>query len=86
MLNMDMFGHYRFFVRGEIKDLQAFTINLTWYHSALAEIGSIADDGIGGTTLNLIVKNPEREEDIRKICKDFGVIGFSSFEELKEMA
>ena len=83
MMNKDMFGHYRFYVRGDLEGLKYFTINLTWYHSALAEIGSIADDGLGNLTLNLIVKDPDREEDIRKLCKSAKVTGFASFKELE---
>ena len=82
MLNKDMFGNLRFYVRGEREDLERFTINLTWYHSAMAEIGSFVDHGDGRCTLNLIVKDEEREEDLRKLANRFNVVGFASFDEI----
>ena len=84
MLNTDMFGNLRFYVRGEREDLERFTINLTWYHSALAEIGSFVDHGDGRCTLNLIVKQDNVEEDLRKLACRFNVKGFASFDELKD--
>ena len=83
MLNKDMFNNYRFYVRGERVDLERFTINLTWYHSALAMIGSVNDNGDGICTLNLIVKDEVREKDLRALAYRFNVIGFASFDELK---
>lgn len=85
MLNKDMFGNYRFYVRGDEENLKKFTIELTWFHSALAEIGSVGEDSIkrGLYTLNLIVKDPEREDYLRKLAKEFNVIGFASFKEIE---
>ena len=84
MLMPDMFGDLRFYVRGEKDDLERFTINLTWYHSALARIGSFVDHGDGRFTLNLIVNDENNEEDLRKLACRFNVIGFASFDELKK--
>ena len=84
MLNTDMFGNLRFYVRGEREDLERFTINLTWYHSALAEIGSFVDHGDGRCTLNLVVKQADVEDDLRKLANRFNVRGFASFDELKK--
>ena len=87
MLNTDMFGNYRFYVKGEKSDLERFTIELTWYHSALAEIGSVAEESYPRDIfiLNLRVKDPEREDYLRKLAKQFKCIGFSSFKELKDI-
>ena len=86
MLGQDMFGHYRFYVMGNKEKIKDFTIDLTWYHSALAEIGSVVEDQFSGDiTLNIIVKDPEREDYLRKMATKFGVVGFSSFKELKAM-
>ena len=83
MLKTDMFGNLRFYVRGEREDCERFTINLTWYHSALAEIGSFVDHGDGIVTLNLVVKQDDVEDDLRKLAYRFNVKGFASFDELK---
>ena len=86
MLGQDMFGHYRFYVRGEKKYVEQFTIELTWYHSALAEIGSVVEDQFEDCiTLNLIVKDPDREDYLRKLASKFMCVSFSSFKELKDM-
>ena len=79
MLKTEMFGNLRFYVRGERGDLERFTINLTWYHSALAEIGSFVDHGDGICTLNLVVKQDDVEDDLRKLAYRFNVKGFASF-------
>ena len=84
MLKTDMFGHLRFYVRGERADLERFTINLAWYHSALAEIGSMVDHGDGIVTLNLIVREEDNEDQLRALADRFHVIGFASFDELKK--
>jgi len=84
MLGQDMFGHYRFYVRGLQRNLENFTIDLTWYHSALAEIGSVVEDQIndGIYTLNIIVKDPEREDYLRKMALKYDCVGFASWKEL----
>ena len=86
MLGQDMFGHYRFYVKGNMKNIKDFTIDLTWYHSALAEIGSVVEDQFKDEiTLNIIVKDPEREDWLRKLALKYDCVGFSSFKELKDM-
>lgn len=83
MLNKDMFNNPRFYVRGERDDLERFTIDLTWYHSALAEIGSIVDHEDGKITLNLILKNEDGGATLRALAAKFNTIGFASFDELR---
>lgn len=85
MMGQDMFGHYRFYVTGEKEDLERFTIELTWYHSALAEIGSVAEYSYPRDKyiLNLIAKDPEREDYLRKLAEKFNCIGFTSFKEVE---
>jgi hypothetical protein len=84
MLKTDKFGNLRFYVRGEREDCERFTINLAWYHSALAEIGSFVVRGDGIVTLNLVVKQDDVEDDLRKLAYKFNVKGFASFDELKD--
>jgi len=84
MLNKDLFGNLRFYVRGERSDCERFTINLMWYHSALADFGSFIDHGDGIITLNLRVKSEDYEDDLRALAYRFNVKGFASFDELKK--
>lgn len=85
MMGQDMFGNYRFYVTGEKEDLERFTIELTWYHSALAEIGSVAEQSYPRERfiLNLRVKDPDREDYLRKLANNFKCIGFTSFKEME---
>ena len=62
---------FRMYVRGTEENCKEFTIDLTWYHSAAAGIGSIVkNDETGAITLNLIADR-ERKEDIERWAKKF---------------
>lgn len=71
MLGKDMFGQFRAYVRGKKEDLERFTIELTWYHSALAEIGSVNDMSNGELVLNLIVRDESREDDLWELAEEY---------------
>ena len=63
----------RLYVRGTEENCKAFTIDLTWYHSAAGNIGSInRNDENGLITLNLNA-NKDRIEDIERWAKKFGL-------------
>ena len=92
MLYTDMFGKYRFYVRGTEDKLKEFTVDLAWYHSAIGEVASVNEHNNGELTLNLVV-HPEHYGDdleclekwIRKLVEKHNLIGFSTWKEYKAM-
>lgn len=93
MLRQDMSGRFRFYVRGEQDELKRFTIELTWYHSALAEVGSVNDMDNGEVVLNLIAR-PENygdggneivERALRRLASKFNLVAFATWDEYREM-
>lgn len=89
MLCKDMCGRTRFYVKGQKENLTNFTIDLTWYHSAIASIGSV-NDGFGDDVfvLNLVVNETCKEEyaekQLRKMCEKHKVYGFATWKEYDE--
>lgn len=92
MLRQDMSGRFRFYVRGEQDELKRFTIELTWYHSALAEVGSVNEMDDGTMVLNLIAR-PENygdggneivERHLRRLASKFHVVAFATWDEYEE--
>lgn len=89
-LRKDWSGNYRFYVRGTSDKLKDFTIDLAWYHSALAQIWSTNDMNNGDVVLNLVVnvdsyKSEElAEKNIRRLCDKHDVIGFATWDEYRE--
>ena len=81
MFKTDMMGNKRFYVKGNVDDAKRFTIDLTWYHSALAKVASVNDNG-DKITLNLIVRDDADEMDEQRLIRmaeQFNLIGFTSF-------
>ena len=92
MLYKDMGGWFRFYVRGERAELERFTIELAWYHSALAEVGGVNEMRDNTFVLNLIA-HPENygdggneivERHLRRLASKFHVVGFATWDEIKE--
>lgn len=86
MLKRDMCDKLRFYVKGSEEDAKRFTIDLMWYHSALATIGSINRTRDDKIILNLIVHDDADEADeirLRNMAEKFNLIGFSDFNELR---
>lgn len=64
----------RMYLRGTEKDCKDFTINLTWFHFAAGEIGSVVrNDELKTVTLNLIVDG-ERVDDVRRWATKFNLV------------
>lgn len=89
MLKQDWCGKYRFYVRGAGQNLIDFTVDLAWYHSALAHIASVNEMDDGETVLNLVVQ-PENygsngndicERALRRLVAKHSLVGFSTWDE-----
>lgn len=92
MLYKDMSGRYRFYVRGVEEKLIEFTVDLAWYHSALAHIASTNGMDDGTIVLNLIAQ-PENygergtdivERHLRRLAEKYSLVAFATWDELKE--
>lgn len=92
MLYKDMSGNTRFYVRGTEEMLKDFTIDLAWYHSALAIVASVNEHSNGEMTLNLICY-PEHygsttdlcERNLRYLAKKHNVLGFATWDEYRAL-
>lgn len=88
MLYKDMCGRTRFYVKGRKENLTNFTVELTWYHSAIASIGSVNGLGDDIFVLNLVVDDTCKEEyaetRLRKMCEQYNVYGFATWKEYDE--
>lgn len=89
MFMKDMCGNTRFYVRGTKEKLEKFTINFTWYESAMGHISSINEMNDGSWVLNIIV-TPENygddewlENTLRDLAHEHGCTGFTSWNEFK---
>lgn len=91
MLYKDMSDNHRFYVRGTKDKLEKFTIDLAWYHSALAIVASVNEHNNGEMTLNLIAY-PENyvsmeccENYLRKLATEYDLLGFATWDEYREV-
>ena len=93
MLKQDWCGKYRFYVRGGRGKLIDFTVDLAWYHSALAHVASMNEMDDGEVVLNLVA-HPENygdngneivERALRKLAAKYSLVAFATWDEYKEM-